>query len=84
MDINKHTNNSNPTSASALARAKRLAADIKRANDNLRRRTDELAGQAARDVEDLEEAEKNLKQTEIDAINKMDAAVFEFLSDEEK
>lgn len=74
----------NQIQISALARAKRLTAAVKQANDDLKRKSDELAQQAERDVADLEKLEEDLKQEEIAAINKMDTAVFEFLSDEEE
>ena len=53
-------------------------------NDDFERRTDELAKQAKRNADELEKLEANLQQTEIDAINKMDAELIRFLSSDEE
>ncbi|MEK7520951.1 MAG: hypothetical protein AAB560_02630 [Patescibacteria group bacterium] len=76
--------NNNQAQTSALARAKRLAAAAKKVNDDFERRTDELAKQAKRNADELEKLEANLQQTEIDAINKMDAELIRFLSSDEE
>ncbi|MBI5147925.1 MAG: hypothetical protein HZA37_02130 [Parcubacteria group bacterium] len=83
MDTNNNTGN-NQNQTSVLAKAKQLSAAIKKENDDLKRRTAELSVRADQDDKDLENLENNLKRTEIDAINKMDTAVFEFLSADEK